>query len=173
MSKTLEQKKAIIATLEDAFKKSKSAVFVSFDRLGVAEVTKLREQCMEKGVKYITAKKTLLLKVLKASHISTEALSSSGQVAVAFGLLDEISPAKILFGMSKTHEGIKLIGGIVEKKYVVAESIVALAALPPKEELLAKLLGTLVLPARGMVSVLSASMRDFVNVLDQVAKQKI
>ena len=76
-----------------------------------------------------------------------------------------------VFEFAKTHENLKIKGGIFEGKVISAKDLKAIASLPSREVLLAKLLGTLQAPMVNLVSVLQAPMRDLVGVLDQVAKK--
>ena len=72
---------------------------------------------------------------------------------------------------AKTHENLKINGGIFDGKVLTAQELKVIASLPPREVLLATLLGTLQAPMVNLVSVLQAPMRDLVGVLDQIAKK--
>ena len=94
-----------------------------------------------------------------------------GPTAWAFAS-DPVTPAKILKEFSKDVDAIKMQGGILDGKPIDAETLVTLAQLPSRDQLLAQLVGTVAAPMRNLVGVLSAVPRNFVNVLDQIRKQK-
>jgi large subunit ribosomal protein L10 len=106
-------------------------------------------------VTYVVAKKTLLSKAAKDSGIEVDIKSLPGMIGVAFGVEDEISPAKVLGDMSKTCT-VKLVGGIFEGASVGSEKVIALSKLPSKIELLAQVVGTMYAPVSAFVRALNS-----------------
>ena len=94
-----------------------------------------------------------------------------GPTAIVLEKGDSIAIAKAIFEFAKTHENLKVNGGVFDGKVINGKDLKAIAALPSKEVLLAKLLGTLQAPMVNLVSVLQAPMRDLVGVLDQISKK--
>ncbi len=173
MAKTKEQKKQTLSELEDNFAKSKAAVFVNFKGLNVKDTTALRNLLRKEKVEYEVAKKTLLkLAVEKTGQEGVNPKSLEGNIAVAFGLEDEIAPAKILNQFRATHDALKIIGGIFEKKFIDAAKVIELAKIPGKPELLARLVGSINSPVSGFVNVLAGNLRGLVQVLKAASEKK-
>jgi len=85
---------------------------------------------------------------------------------------DAVAPAKIAVEFAKKNEALKIKTGLLDNKLMSKEEIKALAALPSKEVLLAKMLGSLNAPISGLVNVLQGTIRNAVYVLEAVRKQK-
>lgn len=155
MPKTRQQKADVIDRLEREFKGAKSAVFADFQGVTVAKADELRKKMRESNVNYVVAKKSLITRAAKNAGHDLNAKSFPGMLGVAFGLEDEIAPAKVLGDISKTTT-LKLVGGIFEGAVVTQEKVVALSKLPSKLELLAKVVGTIYAPVSAFVRVLNA-----------------
>lgn len=173
MAKTKEQKKKELEDLEDKFSKMKVAVFVNFTGLNVKDANALRNILRKDKIDYGVAKKTLLkLALEKTSYKDIEPKEFLGNIAVAFGYEDEIMPAKLLNQFKAQHEALKIIGGILEKKYIDAAKVLELANIPGKPELLAKLVGSINSPLSGFVNVLAGNLRGLVQVLKAMSEKK-
>jgi large subunit ribosomal protein L10 len=174
MAKNKEQKGEILRNLKTKINDSKSIVFAKYDALTVKENEDLRKQLKAEKNEYLVAKKTLIGLALEENNIKgVEAKSLDGKVAIVFGYEDEVSPAKVVDKFRKDHEGkIDFVGGILENKFLSADEVNALAKLPSKEELYAKVVGSLNAPVSGFVNVLAGNMRGFVNVLKAIEEKK-
>ncbi|MEK9183082.1 MAG: 50S ribosomal protein L10 [Patescibacteria group bacterium] len=172
MPKTRDEKTQIVADLTKLFKEMKSAVFADFKGLKVKNITELRRLCQGQKVSYGLAKKTLIRLAAKNAGVDFNPDSVDGSYALAFGLEDEVAPAKVLADFAKKHEALKILGGILEGKMVDKVVIGSLAKLPSKPELLAKLVGSLQSPISGMVNVLAGNLRGLVQVLNAYQKSK-
>jgi large subunit ribosomal protein L10 len=78
-----------------------------------------------------------------------------GQLALILGAEDEIAPARLSNEFAKKNENFKILGGIFENKFIDRERVLALAAIPPRNELLAKLVGSISSPIASFVRVLN------------------
>jgi len=173
MAKTKKQKEQEIKTLQEKLNKSKSVVFANYEGLKVKDVETLRGQCRDEGVDYLVVKKTLLKKSLEENKLEAEAVKDyNGGIAAVFGYEDEIAPAKILDKFSKDNEALQLIGGYLGTDYMPTEQVLALAKLPGKQELLAKVVGSLSAPVSGFVNVLAGNLRGLVQVLNAIRENK-
>jgi large subunit ribosomal protein L10 len=173
MAKTKEQKKQSLAELEDNFAKSKATVFVNFQGLNVKDATNLRNLLRKEKVEYEVVKKTLLkLAVEKTGQEGVDPKSFEGNIAVAFGFEDEVMPAKVLNQFRTTNESLKIIGGTLEKKFIDAAKVMELAQIPGKQELMAKLVGSINSPVSGFVNVLAGNLRGLVQVLKAASEKK-
>lgn len=174
MAKTKEQKKKIIDDLKEKISKAKSIVFVKFNNLNVNKNEELRSQLRESGGEYYAAKKTLMDLALKDSALENVCIKKfDGQAAVVFGYDDEVTPAKIVAKFNKDNEGkLEFIGGILENKFISSESVAALAQIPSRQELYAKIVGSINAPIFGFVNALAGNLRNLVYVLKAVENKK-
>jgi len=174
MPKTKEQKKEIFRNLIAKLDKSKSTIFVNFKGLGVKENEELRNKLREEKNEYYVAKKTLIDLAVKESGIKNmNTREFNGQVAAVFGYEDEVSPAKIIDEFNKKIENkLEFVGGILEGEFINDSKVYELAKLPSKQELYAKVVGSLNAPISGFVNALSGNLRNFVYVLKAIEEKK-
>ncbi len=174
MAKSRAQKELTLATVTEKYGKAKSAVFIDYTGLTVADVTELRKKCKEQGAEYLVAKKTLFRKALEQQgmEIGSNLKVLQGNLGAIFGYEDEITPARITKEFGKGHEKMAVRAGIMEGKFIDVAMVKALSSLPSKQELLGKLVGSINAPVSGFVNVLAGNLRGFVRVLDAVRAQK-
>ena len=172
MAKTREQKEAMFADLKGKFKGYKTIVFAGYHGIGVSELNKLRKESRAQNADYMVAKKTLSKKAFDSLDIQVPIEEYPGSFSFLGSIEDEIAPAKIIADFQKDHEPLEILGGVMDGEYVDASRIVALSKLPSKEELLAKVVGSMNSPISGFVNVLAGNMRGLVNVLNAVKDTK-
>lgn len=173
MAKTRPQKEIEVQELTDRLQRMKVAVFATNSGLKVKDVTALRSQLRQNQIDFMVAKKTLLKRALAAANMSD--LDVSGiqtSFGLAFGFADEVAPAKLLAQFAKTHENLKLLGGILNGSFMPAEQMNALAKLPTRDQLRGQLVGTLAAPLSGLVNVLVGNLRGLVRVIDAVRERR-
>src|SRR3989344_7957621 len=168
MPKTKAQKKDIIKSYEEKLNKAKSSVFISFKGLKVKDIEKFRKNCREGGAEYVVAKKTLMRIVFKASGLEVDPKTFAGDDGTIFSVNDEVFPAKTAAIFAKDHESMKILGGVLEKKFINEAKIQELSRLSSKQELLAKLVGSIQSPISGFVNVLAGNLRGLVQVLKAI-----
>ncbi|HAT73826.1 MAG: 50S ribosomal protein L10 [Candidatus Moranbacteria bacterium GW2011_GWF2_36_839] len=166
------QKEELVKSLAQKLKDSKAVVFSDFKGLAVKDMTVLRNELREKGIDFKVLKKTLISIALKDAGIEMDLKKMEGQIAIAVSQGDEVEAAKIIAKMAKVNENLKIAGGILGKKILSTEEVMALSKLPSKDELLAKLVGTLNAPVSGFVNVLAGNLRGLVQVLKAVSENK-
>ena len=169
---TRQQKEQLVKDLAEKIKDSKAAVFSDFKGLTVKKLTDLRRELREHGVDFQVLKKTLITIALRDAGIEMDAKNLSGQIAVAVSVGDEVEAAKIIAKAAKANDNLKIVGGLLGKSVLTDEEVVALSKLPGKDELLAKLVGTLNAPVSGFVNVLAGNIRGLVQVLKAVSEVK-
>ncbi|HEX8974692.1 MAG TPA: 50S ribosomal protein L10 [Patescibacteria group bacterium] len=170
---TKEQKRELVKELTEKIKESKSAVFVDYKGLKVKDTMDLKRKLRAAGVEYVVVRKTLIDIALKNAGIEgADIASMEGQVAISLSMQDEVAAAKIIDTFAKTNENVKMLGGVLESKLLSGEEVKALAKVPSKEELLAKLVGTLNAPVSGFVNVLAGNLRGLVQVLNAISEAK-
>lgn len=174
MAKTKEQKEEILKGLKDKISRSKSVVFTSFDKLGVKDNEDLRNKLKAENSEYLVAKKTLLDLAFKDSKVENLNIKDfKGKIAAVFGYEDEVAPAKIVSEFKKQSEDtIQFIGGILEDKFLEKEEVEALAKIPSKQELYAKIVGSINAPISGFVNALAGNLKNLVYVLKAIEEKK-
>lgn len=175
MPKSREQKQEIIKDLQDKIAKQKASVFVDFGASPAKSIFQFRDELKKAGCLMQVVKKSLLEKVLEAAKetaILEKVKAMKGQMAVVFGFIDEVAPAKITYLASKKNDQLKLLAGILGKEYLEQEKIMELAKLPSKPELVGKLLGSMQAPISGLANVCQGVVRNFVFVLNEIKVNK-
>ena len=173
MAKSRSQKELTLSQLTDLLKTSKSVVFADFKGLTVKDATAFRRKAKKDGVAVAVAKKTLMrLAFDKAGYEGIDPVKLQGSLVMAMGLEDEVAPAKLVADFAKDHEALKIVAGVLERKMVDASAVKSLSKLPSKQELLAKLVGTLNGPLTGFVNVLQGNIRGLAQVLSAIKDSK-
>ncbi len=155
MPKTRQEKEVIKDRLQQEFKMAKSVMFADYQGMTVGQADTLRKKTRAAGVNYIVAKKSLFTRAAKDAGIELDAKQFPGMLGAAFGMEDEVAPAKVLGDMSK-EMSLKIVGGLFEGKMIDKEKALALSKLPSKHELLGMLVGTMYAPVSAFVRVLNA-----------------
>ena len=169
MAVTKEKKQVILKDLEERFQKAKSVYFSHYRGLDVKSLENLRKQMREQQIDFKVAKKTLMR--IAAKNKGLEDIPEDfmeGPVGATFSYEDELAGAKLLYAFAKSNEALEILGGIIEGRFVSKAEAIELAQLPSRNELIAKLLGSIKSPISGFYSVLSGVMRNFVYVLKEI-----
>lgn len=168
MALTKAQKQKIVEDLKEKIARQKTMIFVDFTGLKVKDLSNLRKKLRAVDSELKVAKKTLLGLVFKKAGLEIEAKKIKGEIALVLGYNDGLSPAKIIYQFSQENPNLKILGGFFEKKFREAEEIITLAQLPAREELLAKLVGTISAPVSNLVNVLQGNIKGLIYVLTKV-----
>ncbi len=172
MAKTKQQKEDAIKLLVDNIKNAKSVVFANFQGLKVSESEELRQKCREQNIGIVASKKTLVRKALADAGFDVDTKSFEGGVSALFGLEDEIAPAQVVNNFAKDHKVVSFFGGVLEGNFIDAAKVTELSKLPSKQELYAKLVGSINSPVSGFVNVLAGNIRNLVSVLNNIKEAK-
>ena len=173
MALTKEQKQKQIKALKEKVSKQKSVIFVDFSKVPSKDMFGLRRALKEAGCNLKIAKKTLVRIAFGQSNISfwnKMKASIPGQLALVFGIEDEIAPARISNKFAKDHESFKILGGIFENRFIEKDKVLALANLPSREELLQKAVGSIASPMSGFMNVLQGNIKSLITILTKVKK---
>ena len=176
MAKSKAQKSEEISEMMDRLGRMAGAVIADFGNLKVRELEELRESARAVRCEYFVVKKTLFQRAAKERGIAVDTASITGSLSVLFGFSDPIAPAKLAKQFAKAHAALKVLGGFLReelgmRQLATAEAI-ALGDLPSREELIARAVGSIASPLRGMVGVLQGNLRNLVGVLGAIQKTK-
>jgi large subunit ribosomal protein L10 len=172
LSTNFENKQAAVAEIKQKIESSKSMVFIDYMGLTVAEVTELRNQFRKEGVAYQVLKNTMVELAARDLGITALVPFLKGPTAIAFGITDPVAPAKVIVDFIKKARKTEIKCGYIDGKVIDAAGVRALAELPPKEVLIARVMGSLNAPITNFVGVLSATLRSLVYAIDAVRKQR-
>ena len=170
MPQTKAQKQKVIEELKEKVGRQKGIIFFDISGVKVKDLSQLRKTMKEKDCELRVAKKTLMDMSFAEKGIKTEMRKLIGEIALGFGFGDEMSPFQIGYKFSQKVPNIKIIGGVMGKEIIDQEKAVFMGTLPPKEELLAKLIGSISAPLSGFINVLEANLRGLVFVLSAIKK---
>lgn len=167
MKLTRAQKEQLVANMSESLAKSKTAILVNFQGLKVKEIWDFKKKLKEKGIDFQIIKNTLFKIALKNAKLAVDDSILDQPLALVWGLDDEVEPAKLTVEFTNTAEALKILGGIINRGYVDQNVIKQLAALPGRDELYAKLVGSLNAPMHRLVNALQGNLRVLVNILKQ------
>lgn len=170
--KAIKEKEIIVADLVEKFGKAQSVVLYDYIGLNVTEVTNLRNQFRKAGIEYKVIKNTIIKRAVDILGITGLDSYLNGPTAVAISYQDPVAPAKILVEFIKQAKKTEIKSGILIGKVIDEEGVKQLAALPSKEELLARMLGSLNAPSTGLVMVLSGVLKKLVYAINAIKEAK-
>ncbi len=157
MSQARLQKENIVAELKEKFAKASTVVLVDFRGLTVEEDTALRVEFRKAGVEYAVIKNSMISLATKDAPYGEQLKASlEGPTAVAFGYEDMIAPAKIAVEYGKKIKKLAIKAGACDGSYLDAKGVEALATLPSKEVLIARLMGSMMSAVSGFARVVDA-----------------
>lgn len=172
MKLTRSEKEELVAETIKNLDQSKAVILVNYQGLKVNEIQEFKKQLREQGMGFQIIKNTLFKIALKKEGIEVSSDLLDQPVAVVWGLSDEVTPSKMAVEFKKTAEKLDIIGGIVNSEFVDPSIIKQLAALPGRDELYAKLVGSLNAPMFRLVNALQGNLRSLVYILKQYQESK-
>ena len=155
------KKGEIVDKLTSALKGAKSLIFVKFHGLKVSDSTQMRRALKSEGVSYAVTKKTLTKRVLAAENFLGTQPELEGELAMAWGE-DLVAPARGVYAFQKKFpEGLKILGGVFDGKYMSKSEMEGIALIPAPQVL------------RGMfVNIINSPIQRFAIALGQIAEKK-
>ena len=156
----IELKQPVVQEITDLLNGAATAVVVDYRGLTVEQDTRLRKALREAGVTYKVYKNTMIRLATKGTEFEALDPDLEGPTALAVSKDDATAAARVLFNFAKTADKLELKAGIVEDVYYDTNGIKTIAAIPSKEELLGRLLGSMQSP-----------ITNFARVLNQIAEK--
>lgn len=171
MSLNIDQKKAVVAEVSESIANAQAAVLAEYRGLTVAQMTDLRRKARESGVFLRVVKNTLAKRAVEGSDFACLQEHLVGPLAFAASE-DPVAVAKVLDTFAKENNAFVLKAGAMGGKVMSDAELKALAQLPSRDELLAKLLGTMQAPIQKFVQTLNEVPAGFVRTLAAVRDSK-
>ena len=168
----LNQKREVVDGISVKMKAAKAMVFADYRGLTVQQDTELRNALRKAGVDYKVVKNTLTRFAAKQNGLDGLDTYLNGPTAMASSDTDPVAPAKVLSEYAKKYDKLELKVGVVEGKIIDPNGIKALAELPSREVLIARVLSGFNAPITGLVNVLNGNIRGLVVALNAIAEQK-
>lgn len=167
-----KEKVAKVEEIRDRFLSSQFVFLTDFSGLKVEEINRLRFNLREKGGEYRVLKNTLALLAIRDTEYQPVGDLLTGPVGAVFGTGDPVTLAKELVNFSRDNPNLKLKGGFLEGKVLDAVELRAVATLPPREVLMARLVGSMRGPLYGLHGALSGTYRKLVYALRALAEER-
>jgi large subunit ribosomal protein L10 len=172
MAVTRAKKTEQVEKLGKELKNVSSLIVTTYNKLTVAQDYELRKTLRSSGAKYTVVKNTLAELASKGTKVEPVLKDLAGVTSIAYTAGDPVALAKALSKYAKDNPEFTFKAGVVEGRVVSINEIRALATMPSKEELYAKLLFLINAPAQRLVTVMNAVGRNLAVVVDQGVQQK-
>lgn len=161
-----------ISQMKEKVDKAQVAIVTEYKGFTVEEITKLRRALQKEGGDYMVTKNTLAKLAIKDTPYEVLAETFKGPIAIAFGFDDQVAPAKALSKFIKETKKGEIIAAAMDGRLMSADEAKALATLPSKEEIYAKMLGCINSPASGIANSVNAVMSSLARAMAAVRDQK-
>ena len=171
-AKILSEKKAVVEALAERFKGASAGVFVDYRGITVAEDTQLRRELVSNEVEYSVVKNTLTRFALEKAGLSDLDSVLNGTTSLATSAGDPIAPIRIINEYSKKMgDRFNIKAAFMDGKVLDAQEIEEIAALPSKDALYAKVLGTMLAPITSLAVVLGQILEQQGGSLESAAAE--
>ena len=161
MKEAYKQKQIIIDEIKDKFDRAESAVVIDYMGITVAEADEMRKKLREAEVDYTVYKNTLVKRAIEGTKYEALGEILEGPSGFAFSYDDATAPARVLNDARKAYKKMEFKGGIIEGEYFDKENIEKIAAIPSRDTLISKFMGSIQSP-----------IANFARVVAQIAEQK-
>jgi large subunit ribosomal protein L10 len=161
-----------VSLIKEKVDKAQVAIVTEYKGYSVEEITNLRRALQKEGGDYMVTKNTLAKLAIKGTPYEVLAETLKGPIAIAFGFEDQVAPAKALSKFIKDTKKGEILAAAMDGNLLSADEAKALATIPSKEEIYAKMLGCVNSPATGIVGSINAVMASLTRAVAAVRDQK-
>ena len=166
------EKIAEVEAITERIRGAQSMVLADFTGLTVAQMTVFRTTCRENAVDCRVVKNRLARIAAENADLSRMKDHLNGPTAIMFGPESQVDPARIVVEFAKDNEAMEIKGGFIDGEFLDVSQVVALSKIPSRDELIAKMMGSINSPASGIAMAVNAVMGGLARTIDAVAKQK-
>jgi large subunit ribosomal protein L10 len=167
-----EDKEKIVTNLKVKLDKAAGLVLTDYHGLSVAQMQELKKELKASDAEFTVAKNTLISRASKQSDTAIPQENLEGPTAILFSFGDPIEPIKKLAEFIKKYELPSIKLGFFEGRQLTKEAVLELSRIPGKNELYAKVVGSLNSPISGLVNTLNGNIRNLVYALEQIKNAK-
>lgn len=161
-----------VAELRNVFQEARSAVLGDFRGLTVNEMDELRRRLRKESTQLLVVKNRLARLAAEGSQFEALFEDFQGPTSIAYSSESDVAPAKVTTEFAKDQDAFEITAGVLQGKRLAAEQVKALAALPPREVLLARLLADLGRPQGDFVRTLSGVLRRLLYLMEAIRQAK-
>ncbi len=173
MAVSHEKKAEQLSALKEKIQSASSIIFAHYIGLTVSDISSLRSKLKKEKAELKVGKKTLIKIAMKELGLPDVPESAfTGPVACIFSAEDPVAGASVAFEFGKSHEQVKLIGGVFEGKILTASEATMFASLPSRIVLLGTFMGMANAPLRSFVSICNSPLTGFARALAEIAKKR-
>lgn len=165
------EKQQILTELHASFASIQGAILADFQGLSVRSITEIRRAFRQEGVSFLVVKNTLARIASRGTPLEVIQNDFIGNIAIAYSVQDPIAPARLATELAKKQEKFIIRCGYIDRTRLQASDVESIAKMPSREELRAKLLGTLSAPASSFVRTLNAVPQQVALVLNAYKKK--
>ena len=166
------EKIAEVEKIAAGLQAAQSLVLADYSGLTVEKMTVFRQQCRENKVECRVVKNRLAKIAADNAGMGMIKDHLKGPIAIMFGPESQVDPAKIVAEFAKKNEAMEIVGGVVDGAFLDAGQVLALSKIPSKDELIAKMMGSINSPVSGLAMCLNGVMAGLTRAIDAVGKQK-
>jgi large subunit ribosomal protein L10 len=166
------EKVAEVQAITEKIQAAKSIVLADYAGLTVEQMTIFRAQCREQQVQCRVVKNRLAKIACDNAELSELKDHLTGPIAMIFGPESQVDPAKITVNFAKDNEAMEIKAGFLDGQILDTAAVVALSMVPSKDELIAKMMGSINSPLTGLAMTFNGVISGLARVIDAVAKQK-
>ncbi len=171
MGLNLDEKKAVVAEVSAEIAKAQGIVVAEYRGLEVGNMTELRAKARKGGVYLRVLKNTLARRAVAGTPFEKLAEQMTGPLIYGISA-DPVATAKVLDTFAKTNDKLVIRGGAIPNAVISAKEVKALASMPSREQLIAKLLGTMQAPIAQFARTLNEVPARFVRTLAAIRDQR-
>jgi len=166
------EKVAEVKAIAERIEAAQSMVLADFSGLTVEQMTVFRSNCRSKSVDCRVVKNRLARIAADNAEMSEMKDHLKGPTAIVFGPESQVDPAKLVVEFAKENEAMQVKGGFVDGQFLGPDQVVALSSTPSKDELIAKMLGSINSPASGLAAAMNGVIAGLARTIEAVAKQQ-
>jgi len=165
-------KEVMVDEVAGLIKKNPYLFFVNFEKVKASKTEKLRKSLKKSSSELKVVKRSILKLALKKQKLEPLCEIAETSSAVTFSKDDPTKASKILYDFSKIEQTMVIQGGYMDGKVLSSENVKELAMLPPRDVMLAIVVGTMKSPIQGLANVLRGNLQKLVMMLNEVSKKK-
>ena len=158
--------------ITERLRAAQGVVLADYTGLSVALMTRLRAECRAKNVECRVVKNRLAMIAADNADLPAVKDHLKGPTALIMATGSQIEAAKIAVEFAKNNEALKVKGGVVDGQVLTADEVVALSKVPSKDELIAKMMGSINAPISGVVGTMNGVIAALARVIDAVNQQR-